>query len=271
MPKEQTTFATKNKLKRSRPTSTTDYEEPKRHHVSPRFFQIDMANQECPSPLQRDHTQSPIHTHDEMVRATGVERPGYTCIEDETVKTHTRVAECKPPDAAWSRTTTGVTTPTSTPNSALITATTTGLYPKANMPRRNRLKVGNGPDVRDQDSPVRRTVHWPAGIGEADTAKEAVTAWCGVGAHMHQDSRLNFPSRIGPRPWLGGDDTNSFSSDSSLSLYYISPMTDPSVDSLPLLFLAYCTMTDPTSHLVPDDRSPLDMLTDDPAPCLSAD
>ena len=63
----------------------------------------------------------------------------------------------------------------------------------------------------------------------------------------------------------------SFSSDSSLSPYYISPMTDPSVDSLSMLFLAYCTMTDPTSHSVPDDRSPMDTMTDDLTPCLSAD
>jgi len=65
-------------------------------------------------------------------------------------------------------------------------------------------------------------------------------------------------------------DTYSFSPDSFLSPYCTSSMTDPSVDSLPMLFLAYCTMTDPTSHSVPDDRSPTDMMTDDPTPCLSA-
>jgi len=37
-----------------------------------------------------------------------------------------------------------------------------------------------------------------------------------------------------------------------------------------MLFLAYCTMTDPTSHLVPDDRPPIDVMTDDPVPDLSA-
>jgi hypothetical protein len=50
-------------------------------------------------------------------------------------------------------------------------------------------------------------------------------------------------------------------------------MTDAAVDSLPTLFLAYCTMTDlltdPTSLSVPDDRSPTDTMTDDPVPLLS--
>ena len=55
-----------------------------------------------------------------------------------------------------------------------------------------------------------------------------------------------------------------------LSPYCTSSMTDPSVDCLPILFLAYCTMTDLIPHSVPDDRSPIDTMTDDPIPDLSA-
>jgi len=184
---------------------------------------------------------------------------------DATAKTRIQGVECKPPDGVWSPATTRDTTPISAPTYVRTTATTTGSWPEASMPRRNRLKDGSGPDSRGRDSPVRRTVHWPAGIGVADVAKEAVTAWCRAGAHMRQDSRLNIPSRIRPRPWLGGDDTYPF-----LSPYCTSSMTDPLVDCLPMLFLDYCTMTDPTSHSVPDDRSPIDMMTDDPVPDLSA-
>jgi len=262
--KGPTTFNTKSKPPVNKRRYTTDYGRPKRCRISPHFSQTDTDNRGCYSPLEHDPTPCQTSKHDEVGHVTGAGQPDYTCTEDGTATTHTNVAECKPRDGAWSPTTTGVITPTSTPSCAPTTAKTTESWPGASMPRGNRLKDGSGPDIRGRDSPVQQTVHWPAGIGVADAAKEAVTAWCGAGAHMRQDSRLNVLSRIGPRPSLGGDDTYPFLS------HCTSSMTDPPVDCLPMLFLAYCTMTDPTSHSVPDDRSPIDTMTDDPVPDLSA-
>jgi len=186
--KELTTFDTKSESSKNKRTSTTDYAKPKQRRVSPHYSQTDADNRGCPSPLQHDLTPCQTHKLDEVEHATGVGKPGCICIEDETAKTLTHDAECKPSDGVWSLTTTGVTTPTSTMNYAPTEATITGLWPEVNMPRRNRLKEGSGLDIRGRDSPVRRTVHWLAGIGEADAAKEAMTAWCGISEKV-QSSR----------------------------------------------------------------------------------
>jgi hypothetical protein len=68
----------------------------------------------------------------------------------------------------------------------------------------------------------------------------------GSGAPFTEDSRLDLPSRTGSRPWTGGDDT-------ILTLFSISPTTDMAVDSLPALFLAYCTLADSDDVLSIDD------------------
>jgi hypothetical protein len=116
------------------------------------------------------------------------------------------------------------------------------------MPRRNRLNAnGNGPDDFGRDSPVRG---WGAGwtkLVVADSAKEAETgrrAGCGAPS---EDSRLDPSSRTGSRPWTGGDDT-------ILTPFSLSPMTDMAVDSLPELFLAYCTLADSDDFTLDDGQ-----------------
>ena len=73
-------------------------------------------------------------------------------------------------------------------------------------------------------------------LGEAGSVTETETGRrVGGGADRLDDSRLNFRSRLGPRPSTGGDVT-------ILTPFSISPMTDASVDALPTLFLAYCAL-----------------------------
>ena len=80
-------------------------------------------------------------------------------------------------------------------------------------------------------------------IGEAGSVTETETGRrAGGGADRLDDSRLNFGSRLGPRPSTGGDVT-------ILTPFSISPMTDASVDALPTLFLAYCAMDHADSTL----------------------
>jgi hypothetical protein len=119
----------------------------------------------------------------------------------------------------------------------------------ASMPRRNRLNTnGNGPDTFGQDSPVRRMVHWADEIGIVGLATEAETERrVGSGVPFTEDSKINFPSRTGSQPWTGDDDT-------ILTPFSLSPMTDMAVDSLPELFLAYCTLVDSDDIMSNDDR-----------------
>ena len=80
-------------------------------------------------------------------------------------------------------------------------------------------------------------------IGEAGSVTETETGRrAGGGADRLDDSRLNFRSRLGPRPSTGGDVT-------ILTPFSISPMTDASVDALPTLFLAYCAIDHADSDL----------------------
>ena len=73
-------------------------------------------------------------------------------------------------------------------------------------------------------------------LGEAGSVTETETGRrVGGGVDRLDDSRLNFRSRIGPRPSTGGDVT-------ILTPFSTSPMTDASVDALPTLFLAYCAI-----------------------------
>jgi hypothetical protein len=119
---------------------------------------------------------------------------------------------------------------------------------QANMPRRNRLNPnGNGPDDFDRDSLVRG---WGAGQLKLVVANSAAKAEMGQRAGCgapSEDSRPDFSSRTGSQPWTGGNDT-------ILTPFSRSPMTDSVVDSLPELFLAYCTLADTNDVLSPNDQ-----------------
>jgi hypothetical protein len=132
------------------------------------------------------------------------------------------------------------------------------------MPRGNGLNTnGNGPDDISRDSPARG---WGVGQSKlvvADSATEAETgrrAGCGAPS---EDSRLDLPSRTGSRPWTGGDDT-------ILTPFSLSPMTDTAVDSLPELFLAYCTLADSDDIMSDDDRAVPRGSDSDPVPLLTS-
>jgi hypothetical protein len=119
---------------------------------------------------------------------------------------------------------------------------------QASMPRGNRLNTnGNGPDNFGRDSPVRGWGTGQSKLVVADSVAEAEMGWCaGCGAPF-EDSRLNPPSRTGCRPWTGGDDMIP----TPFSLF---PTTDSAVDSLPELFLAYCTLADSDDIMSDNDR-----------------
>jgi hypothetical protein len=89
--------------------------------------------------------------------------------------------------------------------------------------------------------------HWLDEIGAAGSVTEAeMEQRAGSGAPFTEDSRLNFPSQTGSRPWMGGNDT-------ILTPFSLSPTTDTAVDSLPALFLAYCTIADTDDVVSIDD------------------
>jgi hypothetical protein len=116
--------------------------------------------------------------------------------------------------------------------------TTKGYPLVASMPEQLRLNNGNGPNTFGRDSPVQRMGHWSDKIGAAGSATEAETEQrMGSGAPFTEDQQLDFPSRTGSRPCTRGDDT-------ILTPFSLSPKTDTIVDSLPTLFLAYCTIPD---------------------------
>jgi hypothetical protein len=139
-------------------------------------------------------------------------------------------------------------TPTSTTHEHVpITGIMRASSSWASMPRRNRLNAnGNGPNDFGWDSPVRG---WGAGqlkLVEVDSATEAETGRRVGSGVPSEDSKLDPPSRTGSRPWTGGDDT-------ILTPFSFSPMTDTAVDSLPELFLAYCTLADSDDAKSDDD------------------
>jgi hypothetical protein len=139
-------------------------------------------------------------------------------------------------------------TPTSTTHKHVpITGIIRASSFQASMPRRNRLNPnGNGPDDFGRDSPVQG---WGAGQSKlvvADLAAEAEMGWRASYGVPSEDSRPNLLSRTGSRPWTGGDDT-------ILTSFSLSPTTDSAVDSLPELFLAYCTLADTDDVLSPND------------------
>jgi hypothetical protein len=136
-------------------------------------------------------------------------------------------------------------------------------FSQASMPRRSRLNTnGNGPDNFGWDSPVRG---WGAGQSKlvvANSATEAEMGWHAGCRVPSEDSRLDLSSRTGSRPWTGGDDT-------ILTPFSLSPMTDSAVDSLPELFLAYCTLMDTDDVTSSDDRVAPRRSGLDPVPLLT--
>jgi hypothetical protein len=155
-------------------------------------------------------------------------------------------------------------TPTSTTHKHVpITGIMRASSFQASMPRRNRLNTnGNGPDTFGRDSPVRG---WGAGQSKlvvADSAAKAETGRrTGCGASS-KDSKPDPSSRPGSRPWTGGDDT-------ILTPFSLSPTTDTAVDSLPKLFLAYCTLADSNDIMSDDDRVVPRGSGSDPVPLLT--
>jgi hypothetical protein len=90
--------------------------------------------------------------------------------------------------------------------------------------------------------------HWLDEIGAVGLTTEVETEWhAGSGVPFNEDSRLNFSSQIGSRPWTGGDDM-------ILTPFSLSPMTDTAVDCLPALFLTYCMLADSDDIISIDDR-----------------
>jgi hypothetical protein len=157
----------------------------------------------------------------------------------------------------------GITPTSTTRERAPITGIMRASSSRANMPRRNRLNTnGNGPNDLGWDSPVRG---WGTGrlkLVVADSVTEAETgrrAGCGAPS---EDSTLDLSSRTGSRPWTGDDDT-------ILTPFSLSPMTDTTVDSLPELFLAYCTLADSDDIMPDDDRVIPRGSGTDPVPLLT--
>ena len=166
------------------------------------------------------------------------------------------------------------TTPTfSTQTNVPITGITAGHFYEEITPEEGR-RLGKGPG-NDQDSlprwlgqqtGEREWVFTPQSGKRPDEDRDASTRWLerrgveqtlgeagsvtetemgrrvGGGIDRLDDSRLNFRSRLGPRPSTGGDVT-------ILTPFSISSMTDTSVDALPTLFLAYCAMDHADSDL----------------------
>jgi hypothetical protein len=238
----------------------------KRRHESLRNSLLNRRAQAWPSLTQPDHTTFPQKRKNE--KEPPVTDAGQTayCMDTrvEIVDCPTNVATGTNQVVVPSPTTMEDITPTSTtPKHVPIMGIMRASSSRVSMSRRNRLNPnGNGPDDFGQDSPV-----WGWGAGQsklvvADSATEAEMGRCmGCGAPS-EDSRPNLSSRTGSRPWMGGDDT-------ILTLFSLSPMTDSAVDSLPKLFLAYCTLVDTDDVLSPDDRVTPRGSGSDPVPLLT--
>jgi hypothetical protein len=216
-------------------------EKRKQHCDSSRSSQIDSKDWDCLSPNKPDPTRIQPNLNDN--NPTNVIGAGvvacYTGIKAKTAPSPINDAILWPPGDVSCPSTTMGTTRLLTPLKPVHTKGTIKGYPSvASMPERLRLNNGNGPDVFGRDSPVQQMGHWSDGISAVGSVTEAETErHVGSGAPFTKDSRLNFPSRTGSRPWTGGDDT-------ILTPFSLSPTTDTAVNSLPALFLVYCTIVD---------------------------
>jgi hypothetical protein len=236
---EVTSFRGNGERTLSKWKSINTYERWKWCHASSQSSITDSKDQVCLSPNKPNPTHTQPNLNDNTPTSViSVEAVAY-CMGTKvrTVPSPINGAIPWPWGDAWCPSTTTVTTRLLMPQKPAPTkATTKGFLSVASMPEQLRLNNENGPDVFGRDSPVRRMGHWSDRIGAAGSATEAEMEWrMGSGVLFTKNSRPDFPSRTGSRLWTGGDDT-------ILTPFSLSPMTDMVVDSLPALFLDYCTI-----------------------------
>jgi hypothetical protein len=248
-------------------TCTNVYAPRKRHRESLRDSLLDWRTQAWPSLTWPDHTISPQKRKNEKgPPATGAGR--IACY----MGTRAEIADC-PTNVAIDtnqvivpspNTMEGITLTSITHEHVPITGIMRAFSSQMSMPRRNRLNTnGNGPNDFGWDSPVRG---WGAGQSKlvvADSVIETETGQREGCRALSEDSSLDLSSRTGSRPWMGGDDT-------ILTPFSVSTMTDTAVDSLPELFLAYCTLADSDDLMSDDDRVVPQGSDSDPAPLLTS-
>ena len=220
--------------------SRTAYEVCMQCRASCPYSPTDQEGQEWLSHEPHAPTHTRLRKKDENEPGVfGAGKREFTGTKIGTATTHIHVAQDWKEDNVWSPVTTMHTTRTSSKRiCAPIEETMMESNPLGYMPRRKRLKSGNGPDTDGRDSPMQWTGHRSDENGAAGSAIAVETDQCvggGTGYERTNDSRLNFHSRYGPRPSTGGDDT-------FLTPYSTSTMTDSAVKSLPTLFLAYCAL-----------------------------
>jgi hypothetical protein len=221
------------------------------HHVLLRDSLLDQRAQAWHSLTQPDRTNACQDQKDKKgPSVTGAGQIAcYMGTRAGTAVSSINIATVTDQVVAPSPTTMKGITPTSTTRKHVpITGIMRASSFQASMPRRNRLNPnGNGPDNFGWDSPVQG---WGAGQSKLVVADSAAEAEMGRRVSYgvpSEDSRPNLSSQTGSRPWTGGDDT-------ILTPFSLSPTTDSAVDSLPKLFLAYCTLADTDDVLSPDDR-----------------
>jgi hypothetical protein len=248
-------------------TCTNIYVPRKRHRESLRNSLLDWRAQVWPSPTRPDHTTSPQKRKNE--KGPPVTGAGRTACH---MGTRVGIADCLTNIATGtnqvvvpSPTTMEDITPTlTTCKHVPITGIMRASSSQASMPRRDRLNSnGNGPNDFSQDSPVRG---WGAGRSKlvvADSVTETETGRRMGCRALSEDSSPDLSSRTGSQPWMGGDDM-------ILTPFSLSPTTDSAVDSLPELFLAYCTLTDSDDIMSDDDRVVPRGSDSDPVPLLTS-
>jgi hypothetical protein len=248
-------------------TCTNVFVPRKRRRGSFRDSLLNQRAQVWASPTRPDHTTSPQRRKNEKgppvtgagrtACCTGIRAEIADCLTNVAIDTNQVVVPSL-------NTMEGITLTSITHKHVPITGIMRASSSQASMPRRNRLNTnGNGPDDFSWDSPVRG---WGAGQSKLVVADSVIETEMrrrkGCGAPS-EDSSLNLSSRTGSRPWTGGDDT-------ILTPFSISSMTDTAVDSLPELFLAYCTLADSDDIMSDDDRVVPRGSGSDPVPLLTS-
>jgi len=126
------------------------------HHASCPYSRTGQEDQEWFSQEPSDHTCTQLRKKDETEPGViGAEKRACTGTKARTVTIPIRDAQGWYPDVATFPTTTVGTFRTSFKRTlALTEGTTTEYHSPDYMPRRKRLKSGNGPDTDGQDSPM---------------------------------------------------------------------------------------------------------------------
>jgi hypothetical protein len=224
------------------------------------------TDQACLSPAPPDPTATHLHQKDKKgLPVIGVGQQ-VSCMDTRARIVHSpinAVTNSNQDDVSSQTTTEGTIRSSTSPKPAPIMGIMRMSSFPASMPRRNRLNTnGNGPDAFGRDSPVRRMVHWSDEIGVAGSVTETEIGRCKGSGVPSEDSRPDLSSQTGSQPWTGGDDM-------TLTPFSTSPTTDAAVDSLPTLFLAYCTLADSDDVMSDDDRAIPRGSDSDPVPLLS--